>query len=131
MNHLASCAPPSCSCHPPQHICHWEKKKHTHPDRKPHPNKLLHDTMDHFFKLKFICRRNGGLSLWAHVWDCGNPHTGGKWWRPHIQNTRAHTQKLRIVPVRPLDFFMWGQWFFQYTPLCYLWADTRHCWARS
>lgn len=61
MNHLASCAPPFCSCHPPQHICQWEKKKTTHSDRKPHPNKLLHDTKDHFFKLKFICSRNGGF----------------------------------------------------------------------
>lgn len=123
VNHLASCALPFCSCHPPQHICQWEKK--THSDRKPHPNKLLHDTKDHFFKLKFICSRNrvrpsGRTCVTAETFiqvanggDCACKHT--------------YMHKTHLVPVRPLDVFVWGQWFLQYAPP----LDKCHCSARS
>lgn len=108
MNHLASCAPPFCSCHPPQHICHWEKKKNQ--GRKPHPDKLLHDTKDHFFKLKFICSPNMGfLSPWAHTHDCRNPHTGGKWRRLCLQTlAHARTQAHLFISSKTIRFLHVG-----------------------
>lgn len=121
MNHLASCAPPFCSCHPPQHICHWEKK---HSDRKPHPNELLHDTKDHFFKLKFIWSQNGVHPPRAHVCDCRNPHTGGKS-GGYIQ-THTFSQRKYTFFLRQEHSLCEASGSSSSLPRCCLWADTCH-----
>lgn len=76
-------------------------KKHS--NRKPHPNELPHDTKDHFFKLKFICSRNRARTPGRTV---ETRRTGGEWWRLHMQ-THTHLYKTHLVPVRPLDLFVW------------------------
>lgn len=89
------------------------KKKHS--DRKLHPNELLHDTKDHFFKLKFICSRNRvcppghtrvTVEIHIQVANSGDPTC--KHIHAHTDNTLSSSKTITflclgpvVLPIRP------------------------------
>ena len=82
MNHLASCAPPFCSCHPPQHICQWEKKKN------PQHTQIENHIQTNCYMTQKITSSN---------WNSFAVETGGSSPRTHKKNPTYRWQMAEAV----------------------------------